>query len=959
MADSRKRLVVIDGHALAYRAFYALQDASLSTSAGEPTYAVFGFMQILLTMLHEQQPEYVAVAFDVGRTFRDDIYAEYKAGRAETPAEFHQQLARIREMVTALNIPVYEQEGYEADDVIGTLAEQATAQGLDTIILTGDTDTLQLVNSHVSVLMANPYGKQTRTTMYDEAGVQEKYDGLRPNQLADLRGLRGDKSDNIPGVKGVGDKTAIPLLNEHGTLENIYSNLELVPDRFRKKLEAQRDEAMLSKQLSIIRCDVPVTLDKAAARLADYDRDRVLALFQQLEFGSSMVQKLPAALERPSGAAQGENVQLDMFAAASGDGAAPALSSSSAREQYRSVTTEEDLRAVLAELAASPGFAFDVESDGLNFDSRIVGLSLAASPGSAWYIPFGHQEGEQLPREQVLAEVGRLLADPDRPKYAHNAKFDMELLHQAGINVAGLALDTMLAAQLLGKRAGLKELAFYELKLAEPMTEIKSLIGSGKKQITFDRVPIAQATPYAAADADMTLRLAHHLEALLGQPAHNKTRQMYAEMEHPLLPVLAQMEMAGITIDTAHMQQLSTRLGERMRELERQIHEAAGEPFNVNSGDQLSKVLFEKLGLPTTGLNKTSTGRFSLTADALERLATTLEEAGEQHDILEYILRYRQLAKLTSTYIDALPKLVNKRTGRIHTSFNQLGAETGRLSSTSPNLQNIPVRTEEGNAIRRGFVAAPGHCFIAADYSQIELRVLAHITQDPHLVQVFQEGRDIHAATAAQLFGMPAAEIDKNQRRIAKTVVFGVIYGISSFGLAQRTELKRDEAQALIDALFAEFPGIRQYIDRTLSFAREHGYVESLFGRRRLMAELKEATSKSARVRAAEREAINAPIQATAADIMKLAMLRLADELTRRELHTRLLLQVHDELILEVPHAEVDTVQQMVRAVMENVMTSDTPLVRAVMESETPFTIPLQVNVSRGSNWEEMEELEP
>jgi DNA polymerase-1 len=551
----------------------------------------------------------------------------------------------------------------------------------------------------------------------------------------------------------------------------------------------------------------------------------------------------------------------------------------------------------------------------------------------------------------VLDALRPFLSDPARTSYAHNAKFDIELLAQAGIDVRSITLDTMLAAILLGKRAGLKELALHEL--GTEMTEITALIGSGKKQRSFAEVAIQDATPYAAADADMTLRLADRLHTQL--EAAPGIRALCYDLEVPLVPVLVSMERAGIGLDVAYMRQLGETLGKRIMQVEDQIYDAAGEKFNINSGIQLGSILFEKLGLPTTGLSKTATGRYSLTADALEKLSLRLAEAGDQHEILEQVLHYRQLAKLKSTYVDALPDLVNPQTGRIHTSFNQLGTATGRLSSNNPNLQNIPVRTDEGNAIRRAFVAAPGHVFIAADYSQIELRVLAHITQDPNLVQVFQQGQDIHAATAAQLFGVPAAEVDKNQRRIAKTVVFGVIYGISSFGLAQRTDLGRSEAQALIDALFARFPGIRAYIDRTLETGRNQGYVQSLFGRRRSVPDL--SSENHNRRQAAEREAINAPIQATAADIMKLAMLRVADALGRHGLHTRLLLQVHDELIFEVPHDETDTLHHLVRDAMENVMQSEHPLVRKLMQSEHPFDIPLGVDIAIGPNWEEMEEI--
>jgi DNA polymerase-1 len=600
---------------------------------------------------------------------------------------------------------------------------------------------------------------------------------------------------------------------------------------------------------------------------------------------------------------------------------------------YRAVRSEEQLREVVAALAAAPGFAFDTETNGLRpFQDEIVGVSLAIEPGRAWYIPFGHREDQQLARQAVLDALRPLFADPHKPKYAHNAKFDVEFLLRAGVETNGVTFDTTVAAALLDKRKGLKDLAFYELKLPEPMTNIEELIGKGKSQVSFAEVPIERATPYAAADADMTLRLVYALEPQLAKQP--RVQQIFDKLEMPLLPVLVRMEQAGIGLDMPFMQDLGKRMGEQLAALETDIHSFAGGPFNINSGDQLSDVLFGKLALPTTGLEKTKTGRYSLTAGVLERMSN-------QHQIIALILRHRQLTKLKSTYVDALPALVNPTTGRVHTSYNQIGAATGRLSSNDPNLQNIPTRTDEGREIRRGFVAAPGHVFVAADYSQIELRVLAHVTQDPNLVQAFLEDQDIHAATASQLFNVPISNVSKNQRRIAKMTVFGVIYGISAFGLAARTDLSRTEAQQLIDALFARFPGLRGYIDSTLEEGRIQGYVHSLFGRRSYMPELK---SSGPRRQAAEREAINAPIQATAADIMKIAMIRVDDELRRRKLKTRMLLQVHDELIFEVPHDEVDEVVALVCEQMEG--------------AYPDLRVPLKVDVEQGPNWEEMHDVE-
>jgi DNA polymerase-1 len=1411
MPNQRPLLALLDGHALAFRAFHALAKAGLRASTGEATYAVFGFISILLNAIHEHHPKYVAVSFDVGRTFRDDLYADYKAGRGEAPDEFNSQLDRIQQLIQAFNIPIYTFEGYEADDVIGTLASQATAQGVDTMILTGDTDTLQLVDDHVNVLLANPYvQKGKNTVLYDEAQVLERYNGLTPSQLADLRGLKGDTSDNIPGVKGIGEAGAIALLKQFGTVENLYDHLDEAPNRFKKALEGQREAAVFSKQLATIVCDVPVTLDLRACELRDYDRSKVIALFQELEIGSSLIKRLPAtgggmevedlptttdagrrttddggeplssSVVGPSSSGDGPQ-QLAMFdmpaAPAARPGALVSLPNAEKRAafgDYRAVQTVDQLSEVVAALQSAPGFAFDTETTGTRaVQDDLVGISISIQPGQAWYIPVGHRADEQLPRATVLDALRPFFADAQLPKYGHNAKFDIEVLEHAGLNVVGVTFDTMLAAALLDKRKGLKELAFYELKLPEPMTDIDELIGKrGKNQLSFADVPVDQATPYAAADADMTIRL---VEALAPQLAEqHKVYEIFQKLEMPLLPVLVRMEQAGIGLDAPFLRELGRRMGDDLAKLEDQIYAFNdGLKFNINSGDQLSDVLFKKLNMPTAGLERTKTGRYSLTAGVLERL-----QAQGEYPIIDLILRYRQLTKLKSTYVDALPDMVNPETGRVHTTYSQIGSATGRLSclpagtllntqrglvgietvhpgemirtahgprrvlawqatgekpvvvlrlsngitlrcspehrirsrgawieakdimvgdpvymsftpglfgdqtalnlhyashhdtqktptlptewtvelaelvgyhmadahiarsnyngkpakvilafgwedgelidhftaiirdifgkeptrritkacpvlevsgvdiggaleqlgaggkskeirvppslfqapepivaaflrgyfegdgyagpdagimvrsvsramlediqqlltmfgvpssfksgsidpkgyaprhqlsvvgdrskqvffdrigflsrkkqqacvtvissskvkstaeslklpvefdintlksaiytahrrqdgrvpvavhsftsklvrgqqtmtlaraewvvkslpdslanqsaiflheavnaqyyevkvvniaqgspvpmydiaveqvaqymaqgivvhnSNEPNLQNIPTRTEEGREIRRGFVAAPGCVFIAADYSQIELRVLAHITQDKNLMQAFLEGQDIHAATASQLFGVPIDKVDRNQRRIAKTSVFGIIYGISAFGLAPRIGTSRTEAQQLIDELFARFPKLRDYIDSTLEEGRREGFVRSLFGRRRYMPDLR---VNGPRRQAAEREAINAPIQATAADIMKIAMIRVDEELRRHGLKTRMLLQVHDELIFEAPRDEVEQVVQ---------------LVCDQMQGAHEMRVPLKVDVESGPNWEEMKEVE-
>lgn len=964
--SQRKRLALIDGHALAFRAFHAMKQSGMRSSRGEPTYAVFGFAQILLTMIQEQHPEYVAISFDVGRTFRDEMYSAYKAGRAETPEEFHPQMARIQELCRALNMPIYTAEGFEADDVIGTLARQASAEDVETLILTGDTDALQLVDAHVQVILSNPYGQKMTTTIYDEEKVRERYKGLNPCQLTDLRGLKGDSSDNIPGVKGIGEAGAITLLNQFGTVENLYDHLDEAPNRYQKLLDGQREAAVFSKKLATIVCDAPVRLSLADAAVHDYDRAVVIRLFQELELGtrSGLLKKLPGAdvettrwavlpdtddravLPDTDGetarraVSPSETTQLSLF------GEAPLLvtdiSPTPALGDYRAVTTDAELESLVRALDAAPGFAFDTETTGLRpLQSALCGISIAVAPGSAVYVPFGHAEGPQLPAAQVIAALKPFFENPDKATYAHNAKFDIEMLLGAGITVRGLAFDTMIVAALLGKRVGLKDLAFFELQLLHEMTSIEELIGKASKQITFDKVPVALATPYAAADADMTLRLVHALEPQLA--TNERLATLFRRLELPLVDVLVKMEQAGIGLDKPYIEHLGVKFGARIGEIEHEIYQIAERPFNINSSDQLSDILFGKISLPTEGVSRTAkTKKYSITADTLERL-----RAADTSGMCERILEYRQLSKLKSTYVDALPDLVNPQTGRVHTTYNQVGAATGRLSSTEPNLQNIPVRTQEGREIRRGFVAAPGHTFIAADYSQIELRVLAYITRDPSLVRAFQEGQDIHTATAAQLFGLPIEQVDKYQRRIAKSVVFGVIYGMSAFGLAQRTELNRTDAQALIDGLFARFPGIRAYISETLERGQANGYVSTIFGRRREMRDLQ---TKGPRRAAAEREAVNAPIQGTAADIMKIAMVKLSRAIDERGLRTRMLLQVHDELILEAPDDEVEIAKDLVRVVMEHAYE-----LTWTDENGVEQHVPLGVDVETGPNWEEME----
>ena len=940
---ARQRIMLIDGHALAFRAFFALADKGLRTSGGEPTYAIFGFASIMLNAIREHQPSHVAVSFDIGRTFRDDMYADYKAGRAETPVEFPPQLERIKEMMQAFNIPIYVAQGFEADDVLGTLARQAKEANVETLILTGDSDTLQLVDSHTHVLLANPFGQKMTSIEYDYEKVVERYEGLKPNQLADLRGLKGDASDNIPGVKGIGEKGAITLLNQFGSVDAIFADISAAPKRYHKVLEGQREAAEFSRNLATIVTTAPVTLVLDDCVISGYDKSLVVRFFQQLEIGKTLIDRLPPTgqtmavqLPEPTPSAAKavirpvmSNGQMDFF----GDQSPIATASVTLHAGYITVLTSTDLAHVVEQCRSAGLFAFDTETTGTSvFIDVCVGISISCQAGTAWYIPVQHAGVSCLPKTEIVAALGPLFADATIHKVGHNAKFDIEVLLGLGITVAGLSFDTMLAASLLDKRKGLKDLSFYELQLAEAPASIDTLIGKGKNQTTIDQADITAVTNYAGSDADYTLQLYHKLHPAIA--AVPTTKDVLYHLEMPLIPVLVRMEAAGIMVDVPYLTALSVRVSARIAELETQIYAIAGGPFNIASSDQLSDVLFGKLGLPTQGLEKTKTGRWSLTADVLEKLRPS-----DTSLVIALILQHRQLSKLKSTYIDALPSLIDAG-NRVHTTYNQLGAATGRLSSNDPNLQNIPTRTEEGREVRRAFVAAPGNVFVAADYSQIELRVLAHITRDANLMQAFHEDQDIHAATAAQLFGIPIEQVDKEKRRLAKTTVFGVIYGISAFGLAQRTNLSRSEAQQLIDGLFARFPEVRNYIDRTIQEAHQTGAVSSLFGRRRSMPEI---NVKGPRQQAAERESINHPIQATAADIMKMAMLRVDAAITAFGKGARLLLQVHDELIVEVPLAHQDAIAALLR--------------REMSQAYADLAVPLKVDVEAGTSWDQLTEI--
>ena len=912
-----KKLMLIDGHALAYRAFFALPVDAFSTPEGELTNAVYGFTMMLLHALQMEKPDYIAVTFDAPEaTFRHREFEEYKAHRPPMREEMRSQMGRIRQVVRAMNVPTFELAGYEADDLIGSLARQASEQGVETVIVTGDNDTLQLVSPQVRVITPGGHSQRfSDAKLFDEQAVKEKY-GIEPYLVADYKALVGDKSDNIPGVAGVGEKTAQQLIQEYGSVERIYEHLEEIESgRARKALEGQREQAQLSKRLATIVTDVPIKLDLEKCRTSDYDRGEVTDLFRELEF-RSLVQRLPQS-------EHGQATQMTFFAQTP----LPA-------EQSFAVTSEEQLLSLVSEVLQAPRIAIDVETTSTEaMKADLVGISLAAQPGRGFYVPVGHLLaqgwGGQLPLELVADRLRPVLEDPKVSKTAHNAKYDLTVLRRHGIEVQGLAFDTMIAAYLLepSRRGfGLKDLSWS--KLGMEMRPISELIGQGRDQITMAQVSIADAAAYAAADAEATLRLVDVLE---GELRRKEQWELFRDVEMPLVRVLMDMEMTGVAVDVDALKEISRGMYQRIMELEEQIQGLAGHPFNVSSTQQLSEVLFDELGLPVKARTKTG----------YSTKASVLEELKSEHLIIELILEHRQLTKLKSTYVDSLPLLVNRETGRVHTSYNQTGTVTGRISSSDPNLQNIPVRTELGRHVRCAFVAEEGRLLLGADYSQVELRILAHVSQDPSLLAAFARGEDIHASTAAAVLEVPIPKVTPDMRRIAKTINFGIVYGMGEYGLAQRTDLSVEEARKFIDNYFARYEKVKEYLEQTKKEAREKGFVSTVLGRRRYFPELQTSSVAHAGItRAAEREAINMPIQGSAADILKIAMVRLHSALRERGLGARMILQVHDELVLEVPQEEVDPVARLVRSVMENAWHLDASL---------------RVDMSTGENWEEME----
>ncbi|WP_069862825.1 DNA polymerase I [Pseudomonas citronellolis] len=909
---SQAPLVLVDGSSYLYRAFHALPP--LTTSTGMPTGAVKGVLNMLKSLRKQYPDSPFAVVFDAkGPTFRDELFAEYKSHRPPMPDELRVQIEPLHAAVRALGLPLLCVEGVEADDVIGTLARSSAAAQRPVVISTGDKDMAQLVDGHITLV-----NTMTGSTL-DVDGVKEKF-GVGPELIIDYLALMGDKVDNIPGVPGVGEKTALGLLTGvGGGLDVLYASLNKVPElpiRGAKglpaKLEENREQAYLSYQLATIKTDVALDIELDALHPGEPDREALIELYRQLEF---------------------KNWLDDLLREAKDAGESPAESAPAQDSRYETVLEQAAFDAWLQKLQAAELIAFDTETTSIDAQqAQVVGVSFAVEPGEAAYVPLAHSYmgvPQQLDRDAVLKALKPLLEDPNKAKVGQHAKYDINVLANAStpIEVRGVAFDTMLESYVLNSTATRHDMDSLALKyLGHSTIRFEDIAGKGAKQLTFDQIALEQAGPYAAEDADVTLRLHQALwEKLQAIPSLAK---VLTDIEMPLVPVLARIERNGALVDANLLGLQSRELGEKMVELERKSFELAGQEFNLGSPKQLGAILYEKLGLPV--LAKTATGQPSTAENVLADLAE------QDYELPKVIMQYRSLSKLKSTYTDKLPEQINPRTGRIHTSYHQAVAATGRLSSTDPNLQNIPIRTAEGRRIRQAFVAPAGCRLLSADYSQIELRIMAHLAQDEGLLDAFRHDRDVHRATAAEVFGLPLEEVTPEQRRRAKAINFGLIYGMSAFGLAKQIGVERKEAQAYIDRYFARYPGVLAYMERTRAQAAEQGYVETLYGRRLYLPEI---GSKNAAMRkAAERTAINAPMQGTAADIMKLAMVAVDDWLQASGIDARVILQVHDELVLEVREDLVEEVAAKLRE---------------LMGAAAQLAVPLIVETGSGSNWDE------
>ena len=905
-------VVLVDGSSYLYRAFHALPP--LSNAAGEPTGAVLGVVNMLTRLVKEYPGARLAVVFDApGRTFRDDIYAEYKSHRPPMPDELRAQIAPLLEAVEAMGLPMLRLEGVEADDVIGTLATRAAAEGARVVISTGDKDMAQLVDARVTLV-----NTMTGSTL-DRQGVKVKFD-VYPEQIVDYLALVGDTSDNIPGVPKVGPKTAAKWLNEYTTLDNLLAHQHAIEGKVGESLRAHGAELALSRRLATIDRDVPLPMSPRDLVPGEPNVERLRALYTRLEL-RSLLKQLPGGAPPPDPPAS----PADGHAAAT----APAEPATTTRREYELVMDEDALERWVRRLEAAPVVSFDTETTSLDYmQAEIVGVSFCVEPGHAAYVPLAHRypgAPDQLDRDRVLARLKPLLEDPARAKLGHHLKYDAHVLRNHGVELAGMRYDSMLESYVLDSTATRHDLdSTAKHYLGVETIHYEDVAGKGAKQLSFAEVPVETAGEYSAEDADVALQLHRTLWPRL--EAVPTLRALYEQIEQPLVPVLLDMEHTGVLIDADMLRRQSHELSKRLLELQGQAHAAAGGPFNVDSPKQLQEILFGKLGLPVT--RRTSTGQPSTAEDVLEELA-------DEYELPRLVLEYRGMAKLRSTYTDKLPGQVNPRTGRVHTSYHQAVAATGRLSSTDPNLQNIPIRTPEGRRIRQAFVAPPGHVILAADYSQIELRIMAHLSGDEGLLAAFAADRDVHQATAAEVFGVTPAEVTPDQRRAAKAINFGLIYGMSAFGLARQLGIERGAAQQYVDLYFQRYPGVKRYMDETRAAAREQGYVETVFGRRLHLPEIRARNQQLRQY--AERSAINAPMQGTAADIIKRAMIEVHRWLSGSR-DARLVMQVHDELVLEVAEDAVPRIEAGLRE---------------RMAAAASLRVPLRVDVGRGANWDE------
>ena len=911
----KERLVLVDGNALFHRAYHAVPH--LTNKDGDPTNAVYGFTNIMIKMMNDLKPKYVVVCWDKSsQTFRKDLYPAYKATRKKMDDELRIQIPFVKELVGALNLPFVELDNYEADDIIGTFVEQS--KDYETIVVTGDKDQLQLIDEDTKIYMLRKGFSETQ--IYGLEEMLETY-GLTPKEFIDLKALQGDSSDNIPGVPGVGPKTAVDLIQKYGSLDGVYANLNDLKGKLKERLEDNKDKAYLSYKLSTIVRDAPLTLDLQHATLNQVDRQALHELFMRLNF-KSLLNKLPAEMSGPE---PSKNTDPSLFSDSSEQGGVRERAHLK-NTKYSSVTTQTELDVLVKKLSTKDVIAVDTETTSVDvMTAKLVGISFSAKEGEAYYIPVGHQAGKQLPRKDVLDVVRPLLESSTVGKVGHNIKYDYQVLKQAGITLGPIVFDTMVASFLVNPAArtqGLGDLAYSELGIE--MIPIEELIGTkGKEQKSFDAAEIDAATQYAAEDADISWRLYEKLAPQLKKEGFEEIAQ---KTEWPLIPVLGDMELNGIELDVPFLEKFNKVISKDILALQEKIWKLAGSTFNISSPNQLQEILFSRLGLPTLGVKKGKTG-YSTAAPELERLRG-------QHPIIDEISQYRELTKLKSTYVDALPTQVSAADGRVHTSFNQTIAQTGRLSSMNPNLQNIPVRTPIGREIRKAFVAPKGRVLVSADYSQIELRVAAALANDEGMIKTFKEGIDLHQQTAAELYNVPLDEVTKDQRGAAKTINFGVLYGMSAHGLSIATGMTREEASGFIARYFEVRPNLKQYIEDTKVFARKNEYTATLLGRKRPCPEIN--SNNHIIAAAAERMAVNVPIQGTAADIYKLAMIALAPKLDD---DTKLLLQIHDELIVETTKDKADEVAV---------------LMKKTMEEAYNLGLPLAVDVEIGKNWGEL-----